>query len=397
MPTMLELKEKRLKLVSDAQAILLSPNPTSEQRSKAAAIMNDCGDVEKEIDALETLAAKVSEARSTGIPTYEGDSVVNPRQRAEVRAFEKYIRFGKDELDREERKLLRERRDITLTGTTGVLVPQLFLPTLIEAQKLVGNSVSYVRRKVTNNNGAPMRIALANDTANTLTTLTAETTVVAEQDPGFNGFIGNTDTVAALVKVSIQELEDSAFDLNGWIRDSFGLRYYRGLEYLLSNGNGSNVASMVAGATLGATTAANTGPTYDDFRACYGALEPAYIANGRWVMNQATRVWVMGLKDTLGRPLFIPNPNTGTLDYILGLPICLNQALSAATTPGAAGVLLGDLQQGYLLRTDGDVSLRRLDERYVDTMEVGFLAYARIGGYSTDAGMHPILKMVTRP
>ena len=112
-------------------------------------------------------------------------------------------------------------------------------------------------------------------------------------------------------------------------------------------------------------------------------------------MNQATRVWVMGQKDTLGRPLFIPNPNTGTLDYILGLPICLNQALPAATTPGATGVLLGDLQQGYLLRTDGDVSIRRLDERFVDTLEVGFLAYARIGGYSTDAGTHPILKMIT--
>jgi HK97 family phage major capsid protein len=392
---MLELKEKRLKLVSDAQAILLTPNPTSEQRSRATAIMNDCAAVEKDIDALETLAAKASEARAAGMLAYEGNSAVNPRQKAEVRAFEKYIRFGKEELDREERTLLRERRDITLTGTTGVLVPQLFMPTLIEAQKLVGNSVSYVRKKVTNNNGAPMRIALANDTVNTLTTLTAETTVVGEQDPAFNGFIGNTDTVATLVKVSIQELEDSAFDLNEWMRDAFGLRYYRGLEYLLSNGNGSNVASMVAGATLGATTAANSGPTYDDFSACYGALEPAYIANGRWVMNQATRVWVMGQKDTLGRPLFIPNPNTGTLDYILGLPICLNQALPAATTPGATGVLLGDLQQGYLLRTDGDVSIRRLDERFVDTLEVGFLAYARIGGYSTDAGTHPILKMVT--
>ncbi|HUB78708.1 MAG TPA: phage major capsid protein [Bryobacteraceae bacterium] len=395
MPTMLELKEKRLKLISDAQAILLSANPTSEQRSRATAIMNDCAAVEKDIDALETLAAKASEARAAGIPAYEGNSAVNPRQRAEVRAFEKYIRFGKEELDREERALLRERRDITLTGTTGVLVPQLFLPTLIAAQKLVGNSVSYVRKKVTNNNGAPMRIALANDTVNTLTTLTAETTVVGEQDPAFNGFISNTDTVATLVKVSIQELEDSAFDLNEWMRDAFGLRYYRGLEYLLSNGNGSNVASMVAGATLGATMAANTGPTYDDFCACYGALEPAYIANGRWVMNQATRVWVMGQKDTLGRPLFIPSPNTGTLDYILGLPICLNQALPVATTPGATGVLLGDLQQGYLLRTDGDVSIRRLDERFVDTLEVGFLAYARIGGYSTDAGTHPILKMVT--
>jgi HK97 family phage major capsid protein len=400
MPSMQELREKRIKLVSDAQSILLRETVTAEQRDKAKRIMDDCAAVEKDIAALEVLDAKWAEMRGTSRLPRGGWSSDEQRAKDVCDAFEKYVRYGKDELSREERALLRERRDITTVGggtnvAGSYLIPQPFLPSLIDAQKLVGNSVTYVRKKVTNNNGAPMKISLSNDTANTLTTLTAETTVVAEQDPGFNGFIGSVDTVATLVKVSIQELEDSAFDLNLWIKEKFGLRYYRGLEYLIANGNGSNVASLVSGATLGATTAANTGPVFNDYRALYGALEPAYIANGHWMMNQATRVWTMGLVDTLGRPLFIPNPNTGSLDQILGLPICLNQALPSATTPGATGVLLGDLNEGYLLRTDGDVSIRRLAERYIDTLEVGFLGYARVGGYSTDAGTHPTLKMVT--
>ena len=101
------------------------------------------------------------------------------------------------------------------------------------------------------------------------------------------------------------------------------------------------------------------------------------------------------LKDTLNRPLFIPSPNSGTLDQILGIPIALNQAMASATTPSAIGVLLGDLNEGYMLRTDGDLTIKRLDERYADSLEVGFLGYARIGGYSTDGGTHPILKMAT--
>jgi HK97 family phage major capsid protein len=108
---------------------------------------------------------------------------------------------------------------------------------------------------------------------------------------------------------------------------------------------------------------------------------------------------VMGQKDLYGRPLFIPSPNTNTLDMILGRPITLNQALPSAvdtsTSATDTGVLFGDFAQGYILRTDGPIHILRLDERFIDQLEVGFIGYARVGGASTDAGTHPILKMVT--
>ena len=56
-------------------------------------------------------------------------------------------------------------------------------------------------------------------------------------------------------------------------------------------------------------------------------------------------------------------------------------------------VLFGDFQQGYMLRTDGDFEIVRLNERFMDQLEVGFLGYARIGGISMDAGTHPIIKL----
>lgn len=423
---LIELRQKRTQLIAEAQRVLLDENLDAEKRAKAATMVAEVEQMEKDIADLEKLERWDAESRKSEKPPRpnpEGDGGVDAEAlKLEARAFEKLVRFGKAELEPEERKALRgkhqdrgmaynipqavinamyEKRDI-ITGPSGggnvsgaSMIPQLFLPTLIDAKKAIGNTVSMVRKKVTDNNGAPIKIALSNDTANALTTLTAETTVVAEQDPAFSGFIMQTDTVATLVKVSIQELADSYFDLNTWLRDKFGLRYYRGLETLITTGNGSNVTSITAGATAANTTVGAGGPVYDDFTICYGDLDPAYLPNAKWVMSQKTRVYVMGLLDAFNRPLFLPSPNTGTLDQILGQPIVLNQVLPAANVAGNVGILFGDLDEGYILRTDGDLTILRLDERYADTLEVGFIGYARLGGASTDAGTHPILKMTT--
>ncbi|WP_213805752.1 phage major capsid protein [Granulicella sp. dw_53] len=393
-----DMQEQRTKLISDAQKIVLQDSVTTEQRAEAEAMLVDVDKLEADINLVQKLEKLEAETRATTRPSRPTPGAVasdrEERDGLAAKAFEKYIRYGASELTHEDRSALREKRDLTTTNA-AYTIPQQFLGTLIDAQKMVGNTVSIVGKKVTNNNGAPIKVSFSNDVGNTLTTMTGENTVVTESDPSFSGLIMQTDTLATMVKVSIQELEDSYFDLNSWLRDKFALRYYRGLETLITAGNGSNIASIVAGATLGATTVAANGPTFDDFTAIYGALDPAYENSASWVMSSTTRAYIMGLKDTLNRPLFIPNPSSGVLDTILGRPVVLNQALSVATTAAATGILYGDFSQGYLLRTDGDLAIRRLDERFADALEVGFLAYARVGGVSTDAGTHPILKLVT--
>jgi HK97 family phage major capsid protein len=413
MSKLLELRAKRVQTIADAQKIVLQETVTSEDRAKFDAMMADVaiyeGDIQR-IEQVEKLEAESRQSQRPPRPNPDGSaSGVDPVHTAAVsRAFEKYIRRGYARMSEEERSLL-ETRDITVagglpaspgTGPSGAtMIPQQFLTTMIDAQKLIGNMVSIVGKKVTDNNGAPIKVALSNDTGNTLTTLTAETSVITEQDPAFSGFVMQTDTVATMVKVSRQELDDSYFNLEAWLRDKFALRYYRGLEYLITNGNGSNVAALPTGATLGATAGAATGPVYDDFVATYAALDPAYIPNANWVFSSVTRAFIMGQKDLYGRPLFIPSPNSGTLDQILGRPITLNQALPSAVNISssltATGVLFGDFSQGYLLRTDGGISILRLDERFADTLEVGFIGYSRLGAAATDAGTHPILKLVT--
>jgi HK97 family phage major capsid protein len=249
-----------------------------------------------------------------------------------------------------------------------------------------------VKRKTTPGNGAPMKIGFENDTANTLVVV-AENTTVTESDPTLSGIIQSTDTLASLIKVSRQELADSGFDLNALFRDRLGKRYLRGLENYIAVGDGANIQSIAP--TTFTTTTAATGPTYPDFVACENLLDVAYEVDAAWYMSKPTRNYVMGLLDTLNRPLFLPNPQTGMLDQILGYDIRLTPYLPSATTAAAYGVIFGDASEGYLLRDDGELTIQRLDERYADQLMVGFLAYTRAGGNVTDAGTHPLVGMKT--
>jgi HK97 family phage major capsid protein len=258
-----------------------------------------------------------------------------------------------------------------------------------------------VRQRVTNNNGAPMKVSLSNDTANGLTLLGTEgASSPAETDPAFQSLILSTDTLSGgLVKISVQELEDADFDLDSWIRDAFGLRYARGLERAVTLGKDSagttlpNQASggMAGGAVVGATTTSlSAGIGWDDLTTAFGALDPAYTTDKAvWQMNSNTRAYLVGLKDGFGRPFFTPDPSVdGPFGKLLGYRVVLNQALPNMAA-SAKPILFGDPSSAYLLRTDGQPTIVRLSERYMDTLEIGFVLYLRAGGASIVATSAP--------
>ena len=64
---------------------------------------------------------------------------------------------------------------------------------------------------------------------------------------------------------------------------------------------------------------------------------------------------------------------------------------------GNISILFGDFAEGYLLRqVKPGLAIVRLTERFMDTLEVGFLGYCRAGGVSTDAGTHPIISLTQK-
>jgi len=397
-----DLKFQRNKMLTDMSALAGKPW-TQESRSAFDKMSKEVEIVEADIARAESMASFDAESRSfqrSARPgTIGGNSADETRSRVND-AFRSYAKTGQI---RDEYRSLLTTSDVT----GGALIPQEFYGTLVEALKYYGPIGTKVRQKITNNNGSPMKIAMSNDTANGLVLLGTEgTSGPVETDPAFQSQLLGVDTVTGgLVKVSFQELEDSSFDLDTWLRQNFGSRYGRGIETAITTGkdsagttlpnqaNGGLLSMATSVAAVSANLAAGIG--WNDLTALFSALDSAYTITPSWVMNSATRSYLIGLKDGFGKPYFLNDPsNSAPFQSIMGFPIVLNQAMPNMGTANATPILFGDLDKSYMLRTDGEPSLLRLNERFADQLLVGFFLYSRIGGCSlAPTGVSPIVKL----
>ena len=372
----------------------------TEKRSQFDAMSADATSIESDITRIKALADFEKRAMPSiprGIPGQALDATTEER--------------SKDENSKEERSAFNrfllgrmEQRDITTltTGTNGgALVPQSFDGILHDAKKYYAPLSQIVGYKKTAD-GSPMKIALSNDVSNTFTLVGGEpATTITEVDPAFTSKLLSVDTVSVgLVKISVQELQDSSFDLENWLKTKMGMRYGRGLENVLNNGNGSNCQGLISAAhqtvtaigANGANAAAGDGSDgigYTDIAALYSSLDPAYLSNAKWQMNSATKGFLLGVKDGFGRPLFIPNPSSGAFDTLIGAPVVMNQSLPSIAAGNVGTVLFGDFVEGFMFREAGNLEIVRFNETFMNQLEIGFIGYARIGSTSLDAGTHP--------
>lgn len=399
-----EIRSQINKLLMEQQQIAIA-GFTAESRQKFDRIQADVEAKEADLQRLQTMeqrAAAGAQFEPSPRPAIGDGRTVGSNSAEEQRsrfneAIRTYARHGYPGLSSEQRDLLT-----TSDATGGALIPQEFSGVLIDALKFYGPISTKVAQKVTDNKGVPMKFSYSNDTVNSLTLMASEgTTSPAETDPQFFSKVIGVDTVTGgLVKVSFQELEDSSFDLATWLRSAFSTRYGRGLEAAITlgkDGAGTQLPNFPVGGLVGLASVADTtasladGIGWDDITAAFAALDPAYIGpDTAWVMNSATRGYLIGLKDGFGRPYFTPDPTAdGPFSKLLGYDIVLNQSMPNMGA-NAQPILFGDLKKSFLLRTDGQPSLLRLNERYADTLEVGFFLYSRIGGITKNAGVSPL-------
>jgi HK97 family phage major capsid protein len=81
-------------------------------------------------------------------------------------------------------------------------------------------------------------------------------------------------------------------------------------------------------------------------------------------------------------PLFVTSVNTDSLDTILSRPVVISQSHPNVAAGVVGAVQFGSLTDAYVLRTAGDSSILRLNERYADTGQVAFIGYHRNSGFS---------------
>lgn len=322
------------------------------------------------------------------------------RAAAYADAWRTWMREGTSELSSEDRAALRTgwfdgkelRAQGVATGAAGgYLVPPEFRVKMVEAQKFF-SSMRDVAEVITTETGATLPWPTNDDTAN-VGAILGENTQVTEQDVTLGqADIGAYMYTSKLVRVSLQLLSDSAFDVESWLARKLGERIGRAQNAHFTTGTGTNQPEGVqTNATVGKTgaTGQTTSVTYDDLIDLIHSVDPAYRLGGRagWMLHDTTLAAARKLKDAQNRPLWEPSVQVGVPDTLLGYQYSVNQDMPLMAA-NAKAILFGDFFAGYLVRDVQDVKLLRLAERYADFLQVGFLAFARTDGTPQDTGAY---------
>lgn len=283
-------------------------------------------------------------------------------------------------------------------GTTtagGFAVPQGFVYNLEIALKEY-NSVRAIADVMRTDNGAAMPWPTINDTSVTGRLLAENTaitnTAVTFSSTTFNAYKYSSDSLL----ISSELMEDSAFDLERELGQLLGIRLARIQGTHFTTGTGSSQPQgVVVGSSLGKTTAAAAAITADEIIDLFYSVDPEY-RNGPSVGFMAhDNIWaaVRKLKDSSGQYLWQPSNSVGLIpgqpDLLFGKPVYRNNFMQSSIATATRTMLFGDFSK-YKIRDVNDFRLVRMNERYADNDQVGFVAFVRSDAKVLNAGMGPI-------
>ena len=387
MKTLRELKTEKGRLFNQLNDVYNvakqeSRNLSSDELQKADKLIEAMNETDRQIRNLEAFAARKAEFENTPAVA---ETKTSKQSRSDV--FNKYLRYGMQELNREERYLLRGTNPQTTADSAGgYTIPEGWTGELDWAKQFVGE-VENVARVFSTATGNTLPIPKVNDTA-VDAALQTEGSATTVADMTF----GNTDlsayTYSTLVKVSKQLLQDEEVNLIGYLTELLGQRIARATNAALTTGDGSSKPNgIITAATVGKTAASATAITHEELIDLYYSVDPAYRMGTScyYMMNDAVHAAVRKLGLTAAENF---NPitfsNDGTM-FILGKEVKINQDMASAITTGNKTILFGDFS-GYAVRVAGGINVLRMDERYADELNVGFIAYKRVDGDLISAG-----------
>ena len=361
--------------------------------------------VEDEIDRREAAQAREKNMvrRDPSGTLEDGGQVVDDGE-AYNRVFTNFLRRGMADLSPEDKAVMSGKASQILnaagigTGAAGgFTVSPEFRDKLIETQKWYGPMLQEAE-VIHTETGAQLPWPTNDDTAN-VGAILAENTQVTEQDGTFG--TANIDAymyTSKMVRVSYQLMQDSAFNLGTWLPRKLGTRLGRILNQHFTTGTGTNQPDgIVTSATVGATStgsfAATGGVSFDNLIDLIEALDPAYGGGEglKFMGHQSVRKAIRKLKDGQGRYLWEPSVKEGVPNQVQGYPFILNNDMPTLAA-SSKSLLFGNIRDAYLIRIVRDMQTMRLQERYADFLQVGFLAFERADGTLQDADAVRVLQ-----
>lgn len=208
--------------------------------------------------------------------------------------------------------------------------------------------------------------------------------------------------LSALPKASQRLLDDTAFDIEGWLAQRIADKFARSEAAAFISGDGIDKPEGFLNAptvsddawtwgSLGYVVSGEDGDigSADKIIDLVYALGAQYRANGTFVMNSKTAGIIRKLKDADGRFLWSDGLAAGEPARLLGYPVLVAEDMPDAgtdTTP----IAFGDFGAGYTVAERPD--LRVLRDPFSAKPHVLFYATKRVGGAVSDYAAIKLLK-----
>ena len=288
--------------------------------------------------------------------------------------------------------ILGEGRALTTTTSSsgGALIPQSFVSSL-EVARLAFGGLAAVADVIRTASGEDLTWPTANDTSNSGARINESTSTPTDTDPVVGSLtLSAYKYTSKCVLVPFELIEDSAFDLAGLLGSMLGERLGRITNSENTTADGSSKPmGIVTAATVGVTTASATAITADEIIGLEHSVDPAYRQGAGFMLHDSVLKAIRLLKDSEGRYLWQSNIREGVPDSLLGRSLTINQSMASSIAATAKTILFGDFKY-FKIREVNNIRLYRLEERFRDTDQDGFVAFLRQDAGLLDAGTHPV-------
>jgi HK97 family phage major capsid protein len=380
------LREKIANLAAQANHLLNEKGDqtwTPEEQAKFDAFTNEIELAKNQIKAAEKMRELEADEffnSVAGKPKKDDDVSINA-----LAAVALYMRHGNN-VTAEQAIAIRNAMSTTTQAEGGYTVPAEVAAMVIDKLKAYGG-MREVATILTTSTGVNMSWPTSDGTAD-VGAIVGQNTVASSADItfgtiGLNPFYYTSNQIA----LPLELIQDSAIDVVAYVVDRLATRIARIQNTHFTTGGGTTVPDGVipkSGTGKTGTTGQTLTVIYDDLIDLKHSVNRAYRANARYMMNDLSVAIVSKIKDTTGRPVWVPSVIAGAPDTLCGFPVAINDDV-AVMAANAKSIAFGDFSKYTVRDVAGTTSIKRFDDSaFALKNQVGFCGWQRSGGNLLD-------------
>lgn len=348
-------KEEKRELTDDEAAEL------AEIRDNVRRIVNTLG-LKGEFDKMEEKQPNVE-------LEVEDDRAC--KEEAETRAFENYVRGAVNE----------RATEVNLTKTgNGAVIPTSIANRII---KKVYDICPILEKSQKFNVKGNLDLPYYDVTTSTINVAYQNEFTAMQSSAGAFKSIQLTGYLAgALCKVSRSLINNSQFDIVGFIVDEMAYAIKRFIENELLNGTDGKVDGL-SKLSNSLTSKSADAITANELIELQGKVKDVFQANAIWIMSPATRIALRELKDNMGRYMLQDDISLPFGHSLLGKPVYVSDNM-AEIGAGNTAIYYGDMS-GLATKFNEEINIEVLREKYADEHAVGVIGWFEFDSKVQDA------------